>query len=113
MSENSDPPRPPPGQVPPRPPGPPPGQPRRVRPQSSLPVWPRPATQFEQYREAYDEEDVPGIGDEAIYDPAGHALAARSDEFTVVLSYSGSNEAVTREALVALASIAFERLGAG
>jgi hypothetical protein len=71
------------------------------------------ATQFEQYREAYDEEDVAGLGDEAIYDSARHALAARGAEFTVVLTYSGSDEAVTREALVALASIAFERLGAG
>ena len=66
------------------------------------------ATQFEQYREAYDEEDVAGLGDEAIYDSARHALAARRPEFTVVLTYSGSDEA-----LVALASIAFERLGAG
>jgi hypothetical protein len=49
----------------------------------------------------------------AISDSARHALAARSAEFTVVLTYSGSDEAVTREALVALASIAFERLGAG
>jgi hypothetical protein len=49
----------------------------------------------------------------AISDSARHALAARRAEFTVVLTYSGSDEAVTREALVALVSIAFERLGAG
>ncbi|MGQ0804295.1 MAG: hypothetical protein ACT4PI_10595 [Actinomycetota bacterium] len=58
-----------------------------------------------------DVEDVPGVGDEAIYEPGLDVLYARSGDILVRFFYSGTDEAFTVDTFTLLAQTVFQRTG--